>query len=117
MLFRGELRMGAHADSVGGMAAACLTSPLDVVKTRLQSDFYQKQLLENRRKAGTLANRGMVREGLRHFSETFAILHEVYRIEGWRALFKGLGPNLSGVVPARYGLRISRAFFTDHPAP
>jgi solute carrier family 25 protein 33/36 len=25
----------------------------------------------------------------------------VYRIEGWRGLFKGLGPNLSGVVPAR----------------
>jgi solute carrier family 25 protein 33/36 len=25
----------------------------------------------------------------------------VQRIEGWRALFKGLGPNLSGVVPAR----------------
>ncbi|KAF3917241.1 Mitoferrin-1 [Arthrobotrys entomopaga] len=26
---------------------------------------------------------------------------EVYKIEGWRALFKGLGPNLVGVVPAR----------------
>lgn len=26
---------------------------------------------------------------------------EVYKVEGWRALFKGLGPNLSGVIPAR----------------
>jgi hypothetical protein len=27
---------------------------------------------------------------------------DVYRFEGARALFKGLGPTLSGVVPARY---------------
>jgi len=27
---------------------------------------------------------------------------DVYRFEGVRALFKGLGPTLSGVVPARY---------------
>jgi hypothetical protein len=27
---------------------------------------------------------------------------DVYRFEGFRALFKGLGPTLSGVVPARY---------------
>ena len=33
--------------------------------------------------------------------ETFQILYEVPRAEGWRALFKGLGPNLIGVVPAR----------------
>ena len=30
------------------------------------------------------------------------MLRDVYKMEGWRALFKGLGPNLSGVVPARY---------------
>ena len=32
--------------SIGGMTAAALTSPLDVLKTRLQSDFYQAQLRE-----------------------------------------------------------------------
>nr|CAG8444155.1 9719_t:CDS:2 [Entrophospora candida] len=36
-----------------------------------------------------------------HFIETGKILTDVYRIEGSRALFKGLGPNLIGVVPAR----------------
>ncbi|OBT51530.1 hypothetical protein VE04_06881 [Pseudogymnoascus sp. 24MN13] len=29
------------------------------------------------------------------------ILFSVHKVEGWRALFKGLGPNLVGVVPAR----------------
>jgi hypothetical protein len=32
---------------------------------------------------------------------------DVYRFEGARALFKGLGPTLSGVVPARYPPRSS----------
>jgi solute carrier family 25 protein 33/36 len=34
-------------------------------------------------------------------AETIQILRDVHRIEGWRALFKGLGPNLIGVIPAR----------------
>lgn len=36
-----------------------------------------------------------------HFRETFQILFSVRRVEGWRALFRGLGPNLVGVVPAK----------------
>jgi solute carrier family 25, member 33/36 len=36
-----------------------------------------------------------------HLRETVQILATVYRTEGPRALFKGLGPNLVGVVPAR----------------
>jgi solute carrier family 25 protein 33/36 len=36
-----------------------------------------------------------------HIQETFQILFAIPRVEGWRALFKGLGPNLIGVVPAR----------------
>ena len=41
------------------------------------------------------------RSALLHFRETFQILFSVHKVEGWRALFKGLGPNLVGVVPAR----------------
>jgi hypothetical protein len=32
------------AGAVGGMSGAVLTAPLDVVKTRLQSDFYKERL-------------------------------------------------------------------------
>ncbi|CAL3968027.1 hypothetical protein PZA11_006926 [Diplocarpon coronariae] len=91
------------AGGIGGMTAAALTAPLDVLKTRLQSDFYQAQLAQSRRAKGISphAHLSAFRSGLLHFRETFQILGSVHRIEGWRALFKGLGPNLVGVVPAR----------------
>ncbi|KAI1263383.1 mitochondrial carrier domain-containing protein [Xylariaceae sp. FL1019] len=88
------------AGGVGGITAAALTAPLDVLKTRLQSDFYQAQLRASK------ATKGHVRlnplqSASYHLSETIQILRDVYRLEGWRALFKGLAPNLVGVIPAR----------------
>ncbi|KKA26353.1 hypothetical protein TD95_003840 [Thielaviopsis punctulata] len=92
------------AGGAGGMTAAAFTAPLDVLRTRLQSDFYQAQLRESRAAAGHMPSGGIlhpVRAAGRHLSETLQILANVSRTEGTRALFKGLGPNLIGVVPAR----------------
>ncbi len=85
------------------MTSAVLTSPLDVLKTRLQSDFYQSQIAASRIARGipSPAALSVPQSALLHFRETFQILFSVHRVEGWRALFKGLGPNIIGVVPAR----------------
>lgn len=85
------------------MTAATLTSPLDVLKTRLQSDFYQHQLAASRAARGVppLSELSFYRTSLLHIRETFQILLAIPKVEGPRALFKGLGPNLIGVVPAR----------------
>ncbi|RVX71801.1 hypothetical protein B0A52_04200 [Exophiala mesophila] len=92
------------AGGVGGMTAAALTSPLDVLKTRLQSDFYQSQLKalhaqHHLPQKTTLTS--IPRSAFFHLAETFQILRSIHQHEGFRALFRGLGANLVGVVPAR----------------
>ncbi|KAK5062825.1 hypothetical protein LTR84_004900 [Exophiala bonariae] len=92
------------AGGVGGMTAAALTSPLDVLKTRLQSDFYQAQLRALHAQhplphKTTLLS--IPRSAFFHIAETVQILRSIHQHEGFRALFRGLGANLVGVVPAR----------------
>ncbi|KAF8959612.1 mitochondrial carrier protein RIM2 [Flammula alnicola] len=92
------------AGGLGGMCGAIVTSPFDVVKTRLQSDlFRQKHSAVN-----VIGNGGSVvisaprpASLLYNFVETGYIIRDIYREESFRALFKGLGPTLVGVVPAR----------------
>ncbi|KAF9438726.1 hypothetical protein BGZ76_005458 [Entomortierella beljakovae] len=84
------------AGGAGGMVGALVTSPLDVIKTRLQSSLYKNTLSGS----SSIPRLGHV-SVLGHIKETFLLLGHVYTHEGPRALYKGLGPNLVGVVPAR----------------
>ncbi|CAK7270608.1 Pyrimidine nucleotide transporter, mitochondrial [Sporothrix epigloea] len=87
------------AGGVGSLAAATATAPFDVIRTRLQSDFYQQQLRAASVAQPTTMN--PLRSVSRHLGETMQIFVTVKRVEGWRALFKGLGPTLVGTVPAK----------------
>ncbi|KAH9987130.1 mitochondrial carrier [Russula compacta] len=90
------------AGGLGGMCGAVVTSPFDVVKTRLQSDLFRQKHAG----VGTLVGDSVVlvrRPGgvLWHFVETAYLIRDIARDESPRALFKGLVPTLVGVVPAR----------------
>lgn len=70
-----------------------MTSPLDVLRTRLQSDFYQTP---------SPSNPSLQTPALRQRSNpnTIQLINSIYRAEGWRTFFRGLGPSIAGVVPA-----------------
>jgi solute carrier family 25, member 33/36 len=80
-----------------------LTAPLELLRTRFQSNYYQAYLAKSRLARGITspASLGFVSASALHIRETFQILFAIPRVEGFRALFKGLGPNLVAVVPAR----------------
>ncbi|KAF6760796.1 mitochondrial carrier protein RIM2 [Ephemerocybe angulata] len=105
------------AGGLGGMCGAIVTSPFDVVKTRLQSSLFRAQASGRtasaveviRGGAGSSATAVLHGGGARvqpggllyNFVETGHIIRDIYVHESPRALFKGLGPTLVGVVPAR----------------
>ncbi|THV04676.1 mitochondrial carrier protein RIM2 [Dendrothele bispora CBS 962.96] len=92
------------AGGLGGMCGAIVTSPFDVVKTRLQSSLFSEKPTAVSYSGNGSAVIGAPRPPggiLYHFVETGHILRNIYHEESPRALFKGLGPTLVGVVPAR----------------
>lgn len=92
----------AVAGGIGSLTSATLTMPLDVLKTRLQSDFYKNHINASRLAKGiNTSNLSHASSALLHFRETFQILFAIPKVEGYRALFKGLGPNLAANVPTR----------------
>ncbi|XP_062505572.1 solute carrier family 25 member 36-A-like [Corticium candelabrum] len=90
------------AGGIGGTVAAAATSPLEVVKTRLQSSVIAFQptatpVLVTNCNAGALqASTVAMRPG-----NTFQCMRHIFQTEGPRSLFKGLTPTLMGVAPAR----------------
>lgn len=105
-----QAKSWAHfvAGGLGGMCGAIVTSPFDVVKTRLQSSIFQQTassvgLVGHHPSGASMIIGTAPRTGglLWNFVETGRILRDIYRYESPRALFKGLGPTLFGAIPAR----------------
>ncbi|KCV72183.1 hypothetical protein H696_01585 [Fonticula alba] len=109
------------AGGMAGLAGAVATCPLEVVKTRLQSSSRMQagsgmvgassvQTARAAAAAGTGAIPGamygnvVARTGnllRQQFSEAIHALVTIQRTEGTAALWRGLGPSLIGVIPAR----------------
>lgn len=80
------------AGGIGGTVGAALLCPLEVAKTRLQSSLYSKESFNSRNPLSIVSF---------HVKGVFRMLYKIQQEEGFRALWKGLGVNLVGVVPAR----------------
>ena len=82
----------------GGMATAILTSPLDVLRTRLQGEYYRSAISSPFPSSSPSFR--PIHSTTRHLRETYYILSTIGTTEGWRGFFRGLGPSVTGVVPA-----------------
>lgn len=74
-----------------------VTSPLDVLRTRLQSDLRPSSARPSVARCALWSPSG---RPFHHVKETFETIGTIKQTEGWRGLFRGLGPSIAGVVPA-----------------
>ena len=66
--------------STAGAVAAGLTTPLDVLKTRIMLARHERQAQQQRSRGGVIQ-----------------LLREIHRDEGWRGLFRGFGPRVAWI--------------------
>lgn len=85
----------------GGIATAIATAPLDVLRTRLQSNLYSHlRQPSNLTMTMTIAPASFLESWLHQARHTSQNILSTQKLQGWRGLFAGLGPSIVGVAPA-----------------
>ncbi|KAG2385631.1 hypothetical protein C9374_003446 [Naegleria lovaniensis] len=75
-----------------GLCTSTATQPLDTVKTRIQVFDRMNLKFPNHASTSLQSTRGFV-NAFRN-SKTFGMLVNIYKTEGWKALYRGLPPSL-----------------------
>ncbi|KFX90381.1 hypothetical protein V490_06483, partial [Pseudogymnoascus sp. VKM F-3557] len=93
------------AGGAGGVTAALLTAPLDVLRTRLQSEFYLPPTSSAFHSYFSPPSTSILAaprtlSPIHHIRATIQLLVSIHRLEGARALFKGVGPLVAGLGPS-----------------
>ncbi|ALC47975.1 Shawn [Drosophila busckii] len=92
----------------GAMITACFMTPLDVIKTRMQSQqsqsnkcfLYCNGLMDHLFSCGAHSRSTVVGTASPHFNSTLDALLKIGRNEGIGALWSGLGPTLVSALPS-----------------
>jgi len=79
--------VNSFCGAMGGMASGIVTCPLDVIKTRLQAQGSFRRAAKSGRASSTLYH-GMLNTA-----------HVIWKEDGIRGMYRGLGPMLLGYLP------------------
>jgi solute carrier family 25 protein 33/36 len=82
----------------GGIATAIATAPLDVLRTRLQSNLYSH--LRQSNTGAVVPEASFVKTWSQRVRITSQNVISTQKLQGWRGLYAGLGPSILGVAPA-----------------
>jgi len=92
------------AGGMGATVGQCVTCPLDVVQTRLQSthlNFSNVSTVNAVLGSNSLLQIHRPIFGVTYFQILFAYMRHMVQTEGIVSMFKGLSPSLLGIVPAK----------------
>ncbi|VDO41197.1 unnamed protein product [Haemonchus placei] len=87
--------------AVGGTAGTCITCPLEVVKTRMQSTKGITPVGPCSSQGGDVSRNGMSLDLSRFVQSQILHFSHIIKNEGYSGLYKGLLPNLVGVAPSK----------------
>jgi len=87
------------ASGMGATVGLCVTSPLDVVQTRLQSTHLNFSNVSKMN--AVLGSNSLLPIHRPYFQILFAYMRHMIQTEGIASMFKGLSPSLIGIVPAK----------------